>query len=39
LVEEDILEKVYPMFNIFLIHSFVGAEHQAIVKQQIIKIH
>jgi hypothetical protein len=30
LVEEDILERVYPMFNIFLIHSFVGAEHQAI---------
>ena len=27
LVEEDILERVYPMFNIFLIHSFVGAEH------------
>ena len=32
LVEEDILEQVIPMFNIFLIHSFVGAEHQAVVK-------
>jgi hypothetical protein len=32
LVEEEILEQVIPMFNIFLIHSFVGAEHQAVVK-------
>ena len=39
LVDEDILERVYPMFNIFLIHSFAGAEHQAKVKQQIIKIN
>jgi hypothetical protein len=39
LVEEEILEQVYPMFNVFLIHSFIGAEHQAIVKSQITKIH
>jgi hypothetical protein len=39
LVDEDILEHVYPMFNIFLIHSFVGEEHQAVVKLQILKIH
>ena len=32
LVEEDILEQLYPLFNIFLIHSFVGEEHEAIVK-------
>jgi hypothetical protein len=24
LVEEDILERVYPLFNIFLIHAFAG---------------
>jgi hypothetical protein len=38
LVEEEILEKVYPMFNIFMIHSFKGADHQAIVNRQITKI-
>jgi hypothetical protein len=30
LVEESILERVYSMFEIFLIHSFVGAEHQSV---------
>ena len=39
LVEEGILERVYSMFNIFLIHSFVGAEHQEVVKNQLFKIH
>jgi hypothetical protein len=33
LVEEDILERVYPLFNIFLIHAFAGEEHEAIVKK------
>jgi hypothetical protein len=32
LVEQEILEQVIPMFSIFLIHSFVGAEHQIVVK-------
>jgi hypothetical protein len=32
LVEDDILEQVIPMFSIFLIHSFVGEEHQKVVK-------
>jgi len=39
LVEEDILEQVYQMFNIFLIHSFIGEEHEAVVMTQINKIH
>jgi hypothetical protein len=36
LVEEDILERVYPLFNIFMIHSFEGAEHQKVVNKHII---
>ena len=39
LVELEILEQLYPMFNIFMIHSFVGAEHQVIVKEHITLIH
>jgi hypothetical protein len=35
LVEEDILERVYPLFNIFMIHSFEGSEHQKVVKKHI----
>jgi len=35
LVEEEILDQVYPMFNIFMIHSFVSAEHQAVVRKHI----
>jgi hypothetical protein len=27
LVEDEILERVYPLFNIFMIHSFYGHEH------------
>jgi hypothetical protein len=38
LVDKDILEQVYPLFDIFLIHSFAGEEHQAIVKECIAKI-
>ena len=30
LVEDDILERVYPLFNIFMIHSFYGQEHQEV---------
>ena len=26
-VEDDILERVYPLFNIFMIHSFSGLDH------------
>jgi hypothetical protein len=36
LVEEDILERVYPLFNIFMIHSFEGAEHAKVLKKHII---
>ena len=39
LVEENILEKVFPMFNVFLIHSLIGENHEAIVKRQIDKIY
>jgi hypothetical protein len=39
LVEHNILEKVYPLFNIFLIHSFDGKEHQAVANEQIAKIN
>ena len=35
LVEEEILKQVYPMFNIFMIYSFIGAEHQAVVMKHI----
>ena len=38
LVEDNILEKVFPMFNVFLIHSLIGEDHEAIVKRQIDKI-
>ena len=38
LVEDDILERVYPLFNIFMIHSFYGHEHQEFAKKQITKI-
>jgi hypothetical protein len=39
LVEEDILERLYPMFNIFLIHSFIGLDHKEGVMKQITKIN
>ena len=39
LVEEDILERVYPMFEIFLIHSFAGKEHEDVVKKHVTKIN
>jgi hypothetical protein len=32
LVEEDILERVYPLFNIFMIHSFSGTDHQLVAE-------
>jgi hypothetical protein len=31
LVDEEILELVYPLFNIFLIHAFCGSEDLKIV--------
>ena len=30
LVEDGILERVYPLFDIFMIHSFSGNEHQEV---------
>ena len=39
LVEEGILECVYPLFNIFIIHSLYGEEHQKVAEEQINKIH
>ena len=39
LVEENILERVYPMFDIFLIHSFSGKEHEDLVKKHVAKIN
>jgi hypothetical protein len=38
LVEEEILELVYPFFNIFMIHAFVGPKHDAELIKQITKI-
>jgi hypothetical protein len=38
LVEDDILELVYPLFNVFIIHSFFGQEHEEVAKKQITKI-
>jgi hypothetical protein len=32
LVEHDILERVYPLFNIFIIHSLNDNEHQEVAK-------
>ena len=41
LVDEEILELVYPLFNIFLIHAFSGSKNLKIVMKQIsiIKKH
>ena len=30
LVEDEILERVYPLFNIFMIHFLIGHEHQEV---------
>ena len=38
LVEDDILESVYPMFNIFIIHTFKGEEHKENANRHIKKI-
>jgi hypothetical protein len=38
LVDEEILELVYPLFNIFLIHALSGSENLKVVKKQISKI-
>jgi hypothetical protein len=38
LVDDDILERVYPLFNIFMIHSLSGVEHQDVANKQITKI-
>ena len=38
LVEDEILERVYPLFNIFMIHSFDGNMHQEVAKNHITKI-
>ena len=39
LVDDDILERVYPMFDIFLIYSFSGKEHEDLVKKHVAKIN
>jgi hypothetical protein len=31
LIDEEILELVYPLFNIFIIHSFSGADNLKLV--------
>jgi hypothetical protein len=33
LVDDDILERVYPLFNIFIIHTFPGLEHQEVANK------
>jgi hypothetical protein len=38
LVDDEILERVYPLFNIFIIHTLSGLEHQKFANKQIIKI-
>jgi hypothetical protein len=32
LVDEAILERVYPIFNIFMIHALAGLDHEQIVQ-------
>ncbi len=38
LVDNEILDLVYPLFNIFVIHSFTGEKEQLILKMEIEKI-
>jgi len=38
LVDYDILERVYPLFNIFIVHTLSGLEHQEVANKQIKKI-
>ena len=38
LVEDDILERVYPLFKIFMIHSSIGDDNQQVALKQISKI-
>ena len=38
LVDDEILERVYPLFNIFMIHTLSGLEHQEVANKQITKI-
>ena len=33
LVDDDILERVYPLFNIFMIHTLPGLEHQEVANK------
>ena len=33
LVDDDILERVYPLFNIFMIHTLSGLEHQDVANK------
>ena len=33
LVDDDILERVYPLFNIFMIHTLSGLEHQEVANK------
>ena len=38
LVEEEILRLVYPLFNIFVIHSFTGENDKQILKREVEEI-
>jgi hypothetical protein len=33
LVDDEILERVYPLFNIFMIHTLPGLEHQEVANK------
>jgi hypothetical protein len=38
LVDDEILERVYPLFKIFIIHTLSGLDHQEVANKQITKI-
>jgi hypothetical protein len=38
LVDDEILSLVYPLFNIFVIHSFTGENDKLVLKKEVKKI-
>jgi hypothetical protein len=38
LVDEEILQLVYPLFDIFIIHSFTGDENKIALEREVNKI-
>ena len=38
LVDDEILSLVYPLFNIFVIHSFTDEKHKLVLNKEVDKI-